>query len=110
MIQNRYPGKCQSCSKKLAAGDGFAYKNGNRWFSVCDSSACLKCLGLGTQAEQESKVQRTLSVDGLVTMGYDALEPCSWPFAVQQGVQTVCALIVQRVWRVTIVSVISSDI
>lgn len=71
MIVNRYPGKCQSCGKPLAQGEGFAYKNGFKWFSVCSSSACHRRLGLQAPTP-EAKPIRTLSDDGFVTMPYDS--------------------------------------
>lgn len=70
MIVNRYPGKCQSCNIKLGAGDGFAYKNGYKWFSVCPSTACHKRLGV-TAPVPETQQSKTLSEDGFVTMPYD---------------------------------------
>jgi intein/homing endonuclease len=70
MIVNRYPGKCQSCGIALAQGDGFAYKNGYKWFSVCKSSACHRRLGLQPPV-LETKQVRQLSEDGVITMPYD---------------------------------------
>jgi SNF2 family DNA or RNA helicase len=71
MIVNRYPGKCQNCGKPLAQGEGFAYKNDFKWFSVCSSSACHRKLGLQAPGP-ETKPIRTLSDDGFVTMPYDS--------------------------------------
>ncbi len=71
MIVNRYPGKCQSCGASLAQGQGFAYKNGVRWFSVCSSSACHRKLGLKAP-NTEAAVIKTLDDSGLVTMPYDS--------------------------------------
>lgn len=71
MIVNRYPGKCQSCGKPLAAGAGFAYKNGFKWFSVCSSSACHRKLGLKAPVAEAQQI-RTLDDSGLITMPYDA--------------------------------------
>ncbi len=71
MIVNRYPGKCQSCGQPLAAGAGFAYKNGFKWFSVCNSSACHRKLGLKAPVPEAQQI-RTLDESGLITMPYDA--------------------------------------
>jgi len=70
MIVNRYPGKCQSCNTKLAAGNGFAYKNGYKWFKVCTSTACMKRLGL-QEIEDEIKQERKLTENGIITMPFD---------------------------------------
>ena len=70
MIVNRYPGKCQSCGKALAQGEGFAYKNGYRWYSVCSSSACHRRLGLQAPVP-EAKQERKITEDGFVVMPYD---------------------------------------
>jgi len=70
MIVNRYPGKCQSCNTKLAAGEGFAYKNGHRWFNVCASTACHRRLGLESPVP-ESKQERKLTEEGHIFMPYD---------------------------------------
>lgn len=71
MIVNRYPGKCQSCNVPLAQNEGFAYKNGYKWFSVCKSTACHRKLGLQAPTP-ESAVIKALSDDGFVTMPYDS--------------------------------------
>lgn len=71
MIVNRYPGKCQNCGKPLASGAGFAYKNGFKWFSVCNSSACHRKLGLKAPTPEAQQI-RTLDDSGLITMPYDA--------------------------------------
>lgn len=46
MFVNKYNAKCKSCNDPISAGDGFAYKNGYKWFTVCNSTACIKRLGL----------------------------------------------------------------
>lgn len=69
MIQNAYAKKCQSCETMVAVGAGFAYKNGNRWLTVCASSACIARLGLKTP-EATSK-ERKLCEDGRVIMPFD---------------------------------------
>lgn len=70
MIVNRYPGKCQSCGTKLAVGDGFAYKNGHAWFSVCASTACHRKLGLKSPVP-EAEIKKELTEDGYVLMPFD---------------------------------------
>lgn len=70
MIVNRYAGKCQSCGSKLSAGQGFAYKNGYKWFSVCNSTACHKRLGI-SEIQAEVKQTKEISEDGVITMPYD---------------------------------------
>lgn len=70
MLVNRYPGKCQSCNTKLAPGKGFAYKNGYKWYNVCNSTACMKRLGLHS-IEAEIKQERKISENGIISMPYD---------------------------------------
>ena len=70
MIVNRYPGKCKSCNLKLNQGEGFAYKNGHRWFQVCTSKACHRRLGLKSP-EPESEKVKEISEEGVITMPYD---------------------------------------
>jgi SWI/SNF-related matrix-associated actin-dependent regulator 1 of chromatin subfamily A len=70
MIVNRYPGKCQSCGVKLAQGEGFAYKNGYKWFSVCKSTACHSRLGVKAPIP-ESRIAKELNAEGFITMPYN---------------------------------------
>lgn len=65
MIVNKYKGKCQVCKKELIAGDGFAFKSDNKWSSVCNSTACIRHVGLKTIEE------RKITEDGYVVMPYD---------------------------------------
>ena len=66
MMQNRYPGKCSSCKANLNAGEGFAYKLQNAWKQVCNSTACMKNLGVTTPS-----TERKITTDGYVIMPYD---------------------------------------
>lgn len=70
MLTNKYPGKCQSCEKQLNPGDGFAYKNGYRWLQVCQSTACMRRLGLEPPAPGGVAV-RELREDGSIIMPFD---------------------------------------
>jgi SWI/SNF-related matrix-associated actin-dependent regulator 1 of chromatin subfamily A len=71
MIVNRYPGKCQSCSDKVAVGEGFAYKNGFKWLTVCKSTACMRRLGLNPPNGGNGKPRREITADGKVIMPFD---------------------------------------
>lgn len=72
MIVNRYAKKCQSCKKHVGVGQGFAYNNGNGWYTVCASSACHRHLGLkvNTSVTAENDVRRITDA-GLVYMPFD---------------------------------------
>jgi SNF2 family DNA or RNA helicase len=67
MIINKYSGKCQSCSDLVSPGEGFVYKNGFRWLTVCTSTACQRRLGLVDAREQEKQLYE----DGRIVMPYD---------------------------------------
>ena len=73
MIVNKFPNKCQSCSVSVPVGAGFAYKNGNRWLTVCNSSACIRRLGLNVPEPSNESRERKLSAIGKITMPYDKL-------------------------------------
>lgn len=70
-MQNRYPGKCQSCNVPLAAGEGFAYKNGYRWLQCCNSTACINRLGLKAPASADIRGERKITEIGEIIMGFD---------------------------------------
>jgi SWI/SNF-related matrix-associated actin-dependent regulator 1 of chromatin subfamily A len=71
MIPNKYAKKCQSCGIQVAVGSGFAYKNGNSWFTTCASTACHKRLGIQSQSNQAITQERKLTEDGSIHMPYD---------------------------------------
>lgn len=70
MIINRYTKKCQSCDKKVNIGEGFAYKNGFVWLTVCASTACHRKLGVKAP-DPEAETKRELSEDGFIRMPFD---------------------------------------
>lgn len=70
MIVNRYAKKCQSCEKNVPVGKGFAYKNGNAWFTTCASKACHRKLGLKAPNPEE-EIKRELTEDGYILMPFD---------------------------------------
>ena len=71
MIINKYTRKCQSCGIKVETAAGFAYKNGNSWFTVCASTACHRLLGIESQSNQAITQERKLTEDGSIHMPYD---------------------------------------
>jgi SWI/SNF-related matrix-associated actin-dependent regulator 1 of chromatin subfamily A len=72
MIINKYAKKCQSCGTLVKVGSGFAYNNGNGWFTACASSACHRHLGLEvTQSVTASANVRKLTEDGKIYMPFD---------------------------------------
>lgn len=70
MIVNKYSKNCQSCGKRVAAGEGFAYRNGNAWFTTCASAACHRRLGVETTVSV-AKTVRKITEDGHIYMPYD---------------------------------------
>lgn len=75
MIVNRYRKKCQSCGTIVEIGKGFAYNNGNGWYTVCASTACHRHLGLKVQGSitdpNADKPERKITVDGFIYMPFD---------------------------------------
>ena len=72
MIINKYSGKCQSCSDLVSPGEGFVYKNGFRWLTVCTSTACQRRLGLvDAQVNLKREQEKQLYEDGRIVMPYD---------------------------------------
>lgn len=72
MIVNKYSKKCQCCGKLVKVGQGFAYNNGNGWFTACASSACHRHLGIEvTTSVTDKNVVRKLTEDGRVYMPFD---------------------------------------
>jgi SWI/SNF-related matrix-associated actin-dependent regulator 1 of chromatin subfamily A len=68
MIQNRYPGRCKTCSDYVQQGGGYAAKNGGgRWFVLCRSRACAEQAGIATAKVEQKRaepVARTLTMEG----------------------------------------------
>jgi SWI/SNF-related matrix-associated actin-dependent regulator 1 of chromatin subfamily A len=72
MIVNKFAKKCQCCGTRVEVGKGFAYNNGNGWFTTCASSACHKHLGLKiNQNVTPAANVRKLTEDGKVYMPFD---------------------------------------
>ena len=72
MIVNKYAKKCQCCGRPVGVGKGWAYNNGNGWFTTCASSACHRHLGLEVpQSVTANANVRKLTEDGKVYMAYD---------------------------------------
>jgi hypothetical protein len=72
MIVNKFAKKCQCCGTRVEIGKGFAYNNGNGWFTTCASSACHKHLGLKINQNVTSAANvRKITEDGKVYMSYD---------------------------------------
>jgi len=72
MIVNKYSKKCQCCGKLVKVGEGFAYNNGNGWFTACASSACHRHLGIQVHQGITSEANvRKITEDGHVYMAYD---------------------------------------
>lgn len=69
MIPNLYKKKCQSCSKDVEVKQGFAYRHGNRWLTVCNSTACINRLGLKVPGTEDRS--RKLLADGRIVMLFD---------------------------------------
>ena len=46
VIENRYAKQCQSCSVRVEEKKGFAFVQNRKWGTCCNSSACMKKLGI----------------------------------------------------------------
>jgi len=55
-IKNRFQKACVSCGASVAEAKGYAFKNPN-WQTVCNSSACLKKVGLYLQLKHPVRVE-----------------------------------------------------
>ena len=70
MMPNRYAKRCCVCNVRVEAGEGFAYSENNQWFTLCNSTACLKKKGKLEAARNINA--RRLNPDGSIQMPYDA--------------------------------------
>lgn len=74
IYQNRYPGECFVCGKKVKEMEGLAFKSDtDRYYStVCSSSACIADSPKEVQTKATEKPRREITEKGEIYMPYEA--------------------------------------